>query len=578
MLLSRRRRRFGSYAVVTPQAQNGRRSFFYVVIVAVAVFGVIALRTIFMPANDSLQVATMLSVDERGRVDVTISGAGESRRAETGLKLYDGDLVATDAISRASLLFFDGTTVVLDEGSTVILNEVWQGKTMSNISVSLQKGRAAIASGTGITVKRLIETPFAKHEIPRITEAVLEIESDAIERTERMAVFATTGRGVSSHIRIGDGSVFSVITGEGQEIAITPSAVSAIENTEDGPYSLRRILTSKPDELEFVKYAKNQSRMITGEEEAKKETVAVKEDNVALIVDEPKENALLSGAAVLVKGRIGQRVASVRVNGYAVDIVNGTFSKELALPDEESFSIDVQAEGKDGIVIEAKSLSLRRDIKPPASPIITSPARVTSESVSIGPVPVQEETFEITGESSEDAIGIIVNGYQLQKFVPGKPWSYLVDPAIGNVRLGENTYEVKAVDRAGNTSASVKIIILWKAQPAPVVSESEEDISRDTSSYLLPGSLRVIAPTADGSSYSTSDAEVLIEGETSPETASISINGFSLRLYLAGKTTWNYIAKEEYGNYALGKNRYVIVARNNEGKILDVLRYTIERK
>ena len=100
-------------------------------------------------------------------------------------------------------------------------------------------------------------------------------------------------------------------------------------------------------------------------------------------------------------------------------------------------------------------------------------------------------------------------------------------------------------------------------------------MNRDT--FLLPGSLRVTAPQA-GTSYTTDAAEVLIEGETAPETAAISINGFTLSKYLAGKVTWNYIASAQYGNYHVGKNLYTVVARNSAGKILDVLRYTIERR
>ena len=67
----------------------------------------------------------------------------------------------------------------------------------------------------------------------------------------------------------------------------------------------------------------------------------------------------------------------------------------------------------------------------------------------------------------------------------------------------------------------------------------------------------------------------MIEGRTSAETASISINGYTLSLYVAGKTTWNYIASVEYGTMKRGKNVYRIVARNAGGEILDVLEYTM---
>ena len=193
------------------------------------------------------------------------------------------------------------------------------------------------------------------------------------------------------------------------------------------------------------------------------------------------------------------------------------------------------------------------------------------------PVPVQADSFEIEGDPPEDAIGIIVNGYRLQKFKPGRPWSYLVDPELKNVRVGENMYEVIAVDHSGNQSAPVSIVILWKAEPVPELPEGE-DLSRDEGAALYPGSLRVIAPTADGSQFVTNLSEVLIEGETHPETHSVSVNGFTLTLYIPGKVTWNYIASEDFKNFKKGVNRFTVVARNSEGRILDVVRYVVERQ
>ena len=90
--------------------------------------------------------------------------------------------------------------------------------------------------------------------------------------------------------------------------------------------------------------------------------------------------------------------------------------------------------------------------------------------------------------------------------------------------------------------------------------------------------MRVIAPTKNGSTFITSDSEVLIEGETSADTHSLSINGFTLTLYEPGKETWNYIAKEDFGNYKDGTNRFTVVARNKDGKILDVVKYLIEKR
>ena len=288
-----------------------------------------------------------------------------------------------------------------------------------------------------------------------------------------------------------------------------------------------------------------------------------------LVIEAPENDALLSGNAVLVKGRIGSRVVVVRVNGYSAEIREGKFEKEIALPNEESFTVEIQAEDRDGLIVDTKNLSLSRDIKPPQSPTITFPGSSGST------IQMNDDSFEIIGTASSDTTGIIVNGYQLQKFRTGQKWKYLVDPAIGNVRIGENTYEVVAVDRAGNRSAPVRIMIVWKAQLFAI--EEEENSVREVRTYLQPGSLRILSPTM-GELYKTNSPEVLIEGETSPDTHSISVNGYTLSLYFPGKITWNYIAKEEFSNYRLGLNRYAVVARNSEGRILDVLRYSIERR
>ena len=137
-----------------------------------------------------------------------------------------------------------------------------------------------------------------------------------------------------------------------------------------------------------------------------------------LVVDEPKEGALLAGETVMVQGKAGARAVSVRVNGYIAEVTNGLFQKEIALPDEEEFSIEVQAEDKDGLIIGTKSIALRRDIKPPEPPTITAPAAITIGDMvdTLEPVLVSDEEFEITGTASDDAVGIIVNGYRLQKY------------------------------------------------------------------------------------------------------------------------------------------------------------------
>jgi archaellum component FlaG (FlaF/FlaG flagellin family) len=577
MIQSRRRRRRYAYPVPSgPRTPRWGRAVVVLLVVTVLLFLTWTVLRLFSSGGEQHRVATTLQTSERGRVEVTIN-KGEPQRAESGLRLYAGDAVRTDGSAYATLQFFDGTVVVLDHGSTVEVEDALEGEEQSSLSFTLLRGRIYVRTGDDTVTERTMTSSFATYHVPSRTTVVLGGDGDAMESNELLAVPEATGPGVTVQFLLGGLARDEILTGEGQELHLSTSSLSELKERGGDPYDLRTALDHRLYSDVLYLFSSARSERTEDDPIPFAEEDVPEEEGEPLVITAPEDDALLTEGAVIVEGAVQTRVTSVRVNGYVAELSDGTFRKEIALSEEEEITIEVQAEDRDGLVIATQTLTVRRDIQPPDAPHIVMPVEVTLETMGEAePFPVQEESFEITGEASDDAIGIIVNGYRLQKYQQGKPWSYLVDPAIGNVTIGENTYEVTAVDRSGNTSESVRIVILWKAEPLPVITE--ERISRDESTYLYPGSLRVIVPTSDDVTYTTSDAEVLIEGETHPETYSVSVNGYSLSLYEPGKVTWNYIAKEEFRNYKQGVNRYVIAARNAEGKILDVVRYTVERR
>jgi len=571
MIQSRRRHRRSMH--LQRQQSPVRRRFVVTAVVGVLiVWGVWSFLAQFASDVSGKAMATVLTTGDRGRVEVTISGEKAAQRAETGLRLYDGDRIRTEGGAQAVLHFFDTSVVILDSGSAVQLTKVWKGNEKSEISLVLEEGRIWIDTSTGTSIARRVDTGLALHVIPPRTRAILGDASEGTnEKRELLAVFETSGPGVEVSFMLSSRTSALVVIGEGQELNLSPKRIGQLKEQGGDPYSLRSVLDSRHLSsglfMAASAYEAEPPQVLVSEEREE----VTEDEGEQLVIEEPADGSLLPGSTVLVKGSIGSRVAVVRVNGYSATLGDGTFEKEIAMPDEEEFTLEVQAEDRDGLIIDTKSLALLRDIQPPNAPTVTFPFPA-EEGV---PIQMNDDSFEIVGEASSDTTSIIVNGYQLQKFRTGQPWSYLVDPDIGNVRLGENTYEIVAVDRAGNRSVPVQLTVVWKAQP--FIFDEDQESARDTSVYLAPGSLRVIAPTT-GETYVTSEAEILIEGETSPDTHSISINGYTLSLYLPGKITWNYIAKEAFRNYKKGVNRYAVVARNSEGRILDVLRYVVERR
>jgi hypothetical protein len=555
VLQSRRRRRYQSQ--VLPREHSSRvlkKVCTAVLLIAVVAWGVGKLFESITPASRGQRMATELTAEGRGRVEVTISGEGESQRAETGLRLYDGDRVDTDSASTAVLHFFDDSFIALNAESGVELGDVLKGEERSEVMLTLHKGKLWITAGGDKAISRVVSTPRNTLTIPPETKAIIGTGNDG----DTLSVFASSGPGVEVAFR-------------GQKLHLSSEQIAAIRGGALDPYEARSaldqaILSSELYVANAGRKVQEEPPVVASAEEPQGETTV---DGELLVVDAPGDGAQIEGSAVVIKGRVGSRVANVKVNGYSAQLLSGSFEKEIALPGDEEFTVDVHAEDKDGLLIAEKSLALRHDIKPPDPPTIIEPGQAGSQ------VSVSLDSFEIVGSAPPDAAGVIVNGYRLQKFQQGKPWKYLVDPAIGNVRIGENAYEAVTVDRAGNRSEPVTITILWKAEPLP----SPEDFTRprDDGAFRAPGSLRVIAPTA-GEPFETGTAEVVIEGETHPDTHSISINGFNLTKYLPSKTTWNYIARADFGNYHLGTNRYTVVARDGEGRILDVLQYVIEKQ
>ena len=425
-------------------------------------------------------------------------------------------------------------------------------------------------TGSDSSVQHRVNTMLAEHNVPHGSKVVFSRERQAGDFEESVQAFDTTGPGVATSVLGSRASAMYV--GEGQEARITAGSADSIRSGEIDAYDLRSMLSDNARSSTLVERSTTEPSRPTepvalgvGEED--------EEQGIQLTLDRPRDGAQLEQSSVLVQGSYGSQVTEVKVNGYSVDIADGRYEKELALPEGETLSIEVRAENEDGLIIDTKTVSVSRDSSPPDAPTITSPGAAGSV------VNSNDEWLEIVGRASRDAVGIIVNDYRLQKYEVGKPWRYLVDPEIGNVQPGENIYEVIAIDKAGNVSEPAVITIVWNAAPVDG-GEGETGLTEEVEAgtYLQPGSLKVSLPSPE-SPYTIAEPKVAIEGTTSPQTETVSVNGFTLSLYEAGSTDWRYVADaDEYNNFRLGKNTYTVIARDADGSILDVLRYIIIRE
>ncbi|MAE68771.1 hypothetical protein CL635_03130 [bacterium] len=567
-----RRRRYG--AEPKPNVRLRKSITLGVLIIVVLMLGDKTL-SFFGVGNTIRRTAAVLHVENSGVVNVSVDN-GPLKRAENELKLYAGDTVVSSPRNFATVGFFDGSSVRLDESTQIRIAESYEGEELSKVTVELEEGTVWMASpkldNFSGSIVRIVTSPYISADIPSQAEVVMTPRS--------LSVFSADGLGLQVTVA---GSDEIVIVGEGQQFTLPVGG-----EKEADLYVHRNPLDPQQLQSEFVE----KSRKIYASSNVPDELVITGteddvSDDTALTISAPMNETVVETSTIKVAGHIGRGVDKVRINGYLanIDKDTGNFEQELALAEEDEVSITIEAVDDTGVVIAEAIRTVKRNRKPPEPPTITDPAGA-GKIYSTG-----KSEIEISGKAPDGAIGIIVNDYRLQLFSPGDTeWSYLANVKYGNYQFGKNVFEVIAINRGGYRSEAAELtVILEEGAQEGVVTKGTEDTEntevrrRPTTVEeadlpnnlpLMPGSVTIFAPTK-GSAYATSDTETLIEGNVPAEAASVWVNGYRLRLFEQGKGFFNYIASGEMNTLKRGDNIYDIVVRSEDGYILDALEYKI---
>lgn len=564
-MLPRYRHRRGPYALAEPSPAKGiiRRVLVFAVLACmlyVALQWVLGLLGI---SNHLERKSVQLDVENRSNVTVSLEG-GLMQRPDGKLKLWPDDRIVANAGGNARITFFDGTVMRSDEQSELEIDESSFGTTESLIEATLVRGALWIRTPTvdnfsGAIVRNVSTTHYGV-SLPSDAEVILGDRS--------VLVFRADGDGVT--LRADDAD--DMIIGEGQQLLVPDDAsfngdLRRFRSAMD-PLAVRRAFIEESRQLDLS----TESSTVPGAQPTALDLMTV---------TEPTDGQTISGSTVKVQGAIGSRIERIRVNGYPASInrSQGIYTQELALPVSETFTIRVEALDRTGIVVEQQERTvLIAKAVAMTSPTITKPGK----NGEIVRTPLEE--IDIRGTAPIGTTSIYVNDYKLQLFREGDAeWSYLASLRLGNLKQGENIFNVVAESATGNRSVPATLTIIvgeaGQTTPAPSSVSSAAPVLSETSlpnnAPLKPGTLAVTSPSA-GTSASYTGTGFLLEGTTDRETAGMWVNGYQLKLYVPGKTFWNYWALPKYGTLKQGTNVYRIVARDAKNQIIDVLTYTVE--
>ncbi|OIO53668.1 hypothetical protein AUJ46_04320 [Candidatus Peregrinibacteria bacterium CG1_02_54_53] len=567
MLYYRHRRNHFALAEPSPLRRAARPAIGIILALAILYFSGSWLLQKIGFGNHARQTAVLLTVERQGAAQVSLDDK-EFATAQGDMKLYTTDRVKTGVSGGAALTFFDGTILRLGDQTEVTVLQSDVRTETSLLSVRLTTGQLWVSTPvtpvfTGAVLRTIEAASGIVFEIPKGTDAVIGSRS--------ATVYAASGLGVKLDI---PKAVIPVIVGEGQQLALPENY-----NPDADLYQFRSVIGSITSIPVFVKESRSAYLSQKPKPVASSGSAMPVSEGAQLTVASPVNNAMIRTGTVEVKGAVGSKVSAVRVNGYQANLSpDRSFMIELSLPDENEVSITIEALDAQGTVLETVARQVTRNLEPPASPAITSPAKDGQT------YRTQRTELQVSGTAPLGTAGIIVNDYRLQLFKPGDTtWTYLASTKLDNFKEGENIITVTAINDAGMKSTPVTLTIVLGGEGEGVIDAgsassvssvftSETDLPQNAP--LKPGTVRVTGPV-EGTQYTSTGSAFLIEGTTPPEADSVWVNGYRLRLYTPGKNFWNYIADPALGTLQKGVHTYVINARNANGELLDTTTFTV---
>jgi len=569
-MFRRYRQRRGPYALARPSVvPSFVRSLILLLIAGTVLYflgrGIIRL---FGMGSGLDRAAVGLTVEKGGTVNISLEG-GLMQRADDTMTLYATDKISTASTGRAVLSFFEDSWIRLDGSTDLTIDTSEKNEEEAAVAVTLTKGSlwvdtpsADIYSGS---ILRTISTDAFTLTIPADTQAAVDGKT--------LLVFSADGNGVGVTLK---GSEEEQFIGEGQQLSLPDKpGTNALQYRS----AIDPLVAQKP----FVTESKAMTRAGSS---ATGSGTGIQIDPNAIVLSSPADNAAVSTPTVTVAGTAGSNVARVRINGHEATVNRTTmsFSEELALTDAATTDIRVEALDMNDIVLDQVSRTIRKTIQTIVPPTITNPAKNGQT------YRTQDAQVEIRGTAPAGAAGMMVNDYKLQLFrANDTTWSYLASKQLNNLVDGKNVFNVYAIDAAGNPSAPATLTVLVEAGTVGVVSTGStigstpssaaptqiDEATLPQNAPLTAGVITVTGPTA-GTAHTATGSDILIEGTTSAQTASVWVNGYKLQLYKAGVTRWNYIAKTDYGTLKRGTNVYKINARDANNQILDSFTYTVQ--
>lgn len=274
---------------------------------------------------------------------------------------------------------------------------------------------------------------------------------------------------------------------------LTNSNSATVDNTAPNPSTSSNsdISTEVKSTLEAPTIISPKQSSIETDESSLKITGTVPQGIKKIYVLQKLANNSKEEKILLTKYKAGSTTWSYNLLESYLNIYSGVNTYTFVAVDNN----DLETEGTTLTVTFNKKKIIITD--PLVAPVVTKiDNKVYSEAMIVA-----NNTFKIQG-TIQGAEKLAVNGYILSQFTPGsKNWSYNVNEGLGNLKAGNNTYEIYGIGSDGKKSQSVMINLNYQK---PIIEQVDASTSSSQGNTSSNTTTNTVNPTSSTNSSSNS--------------------------------------------------------------------------
>lgn len=447
-----------------------------------------------------------------GRAEMKIWGVDQWASAADGSILNEGDAIRTVPGSRAILTLLNGSAIRLNSETEVELAELKSRDAQDEAAFILNSGEMWLKRSDDETVRAAFKV-YTPHLAVNSLGTIFDVAKGDAE-----SVRVLDGK-VRVEVRVEEADSDDMRTAEvievafGQELSLSTEEIFDLQNRRSVD-----LLTLFADDFQSSDwYTWNRNEDLTGAvgvsvedavQSSQNRTLGISGETQDVNVEEPAPVEVDLGLAppvilapmpaertvtkdrVVITGTTSAKTAKIEVTTFVAGKAESYVLSKYA-PGSESWSYVASREyanfvpganryrivaiDKDGKRSDPAELTITYD-KAVEPADLSAPAinDFNGEKTDGAAFETMEDVVRIAGTIGKGIVKVSVNDFILTAYVPdSKVWVYYAKTAYGNLKEGENKYEVFGIDAGGNKTPVASFTIIKSPKPAEETSEGE---------------------------------------------------------------------------------------------------------